>query len=1043
VISNDGLYEKLLTQAERESLRTENSGIRPVSDLEEKKSLLVAHLGGLISDQIAAAENAADLQYLESRITLAAGGAQLAYDDDSLLELRWLSQTPAIDRDRFENSRPFTPLANLALFTNAREEIRIDLELERELATADEVDILVSFIKMSGLRLVRDALLKLRDRGVRVRVITTTYMGATDKKAIDSLVNDLGAEVRIDLLPVSNRLHAKAWLFKRKSGYSTALIGSSNMSYSALTSGSEWNVRLAEAKAPSLFSKFSAAFDSYWEADEYRHYSTIEYGQALEESLARQSKEGSSSKYFLPTIEVTPRPHQIKMLDELDVARTVFGHSRNLVVAATGTGKTVLAALDYKRLIQAGRPRPTLLFVAHRQEILQQAMATFRQVLGDANFGEMLVGGSKPKDWRFVFASIQSLKPDLMRGLDPKHFKHLIVDEFHHAEAPSYQFLFTSLDPLEIVGLTATPERTDGIENIRRDVFGGRIATELRLWDALSQDLLSPFHYFGIGEELDYSQLPWVSGGYESRSLNNLITGNTVRNRNVLRELEKRLPNLASMKALLFCVSVEHANKVAQDFTEMGVVVKAVTGTTEHRSSIIQELRSGAIQGIATVDVFNEGVDIPEVDTIVLLRPTESPVVFLQQIGRGLRLTPGKESVLILDFIGAHRSEYRIDAKFSALSGAGRAEVMKNVEQGFPYLPSGSAIKLDAISRDHVLDLMKRQIKPTWNKLVLEVRNAKFESLDQYLQYSGRELFEIYSKTGRSWLGAALEAGLVHMDIDEIDESLLRRVNKLSHIDDNARLTGYAKLLSSDSRNWHALSEADRRLASMLFWNLFDDGKRPWDGEEWKSIDAAFDCLKGSKPFIWEVANLFEHLKNKLKIKAVPFVLIAGEHPFLLHATYSRSELLGGLGFARLPNSSIYEGPRRGVSAAVEGVYHIEEAQLDVFFVNLNKSESISESIRYRDYAVSPTLFHWESQGRTSDSSETGKRYIGQRASKHDVVIAVREKASGPNGTIHFRLLGPADYVNHSGSRPISILWKLREPMDPDSFQIAAAAKVS
>jgi phosphatidylserine/phosphatidylglycerophosphate/cardiolipin synthase-like enzyme len=212
VISNDGLYEKLLTQAERESLRTENSGIRPVSDLEEKKSLLVAHLGGLISDQIAAAENAADLQYLESRITLAAGGAQLAYDDDSLLELRWLSQTPAIDRDRFENSRPFTPLANLALFTNAREEIRIDLELERELATADEVDILVSFIKMSGLRLVRDALLKLRDRGVRVRVITTTYMGATDKKAIDSLVNDLGAEVRIDLLPVSNRLHAKATL---------------------------------------------------------------------------------------------------------------------------------------------------------------------------------------------------------------------------------------------------------------------------------------------------------------------------------------------------------------------------------------------------------------------------------------------------------------------------------------------------------------------------------------------------------------------------------------------------------------------------------------------------------------------------------------------------------------------------------------------------------------------------------------------------------------------------------------------------------------
>jgi superfamily II DNA or RNA helicase/HKD family nuclease len=1041
--STDGVYEKLLTQAEFESLGPETSGVRSVADLEDKKALLLSHLSGLISEQIAAAENSADLHYLESKISGAAGGAHLAYENDSLKELRWLSQTPSIDRDRFENSRPFTPLANLALFTNARDEPRIDLEIERELATADGVDILVSFIKTSGLRLVRDALLKLRDRGVPVRVITTTYMGATDKKAIDTLVNELGAEVRIDLLPVSNRLHAKAWMFKRESGYSTALIGSSNMSYSALTSGSEWNVRLSEVKAPALFSKFSAAFESYWEAEEYRHYSTIEYGEALEESLARHSSDGVSSKYFLPTIQVTPRPHQIKMLDELDVARSVFGHSRNLVVAATGTGKTVLAALDYKRLIHAGQPRPTLLFVAHRQEILQQAMATFRQVLGDANFGEMLVGGKKPNDWSFVFASIQSLKREILSELDPKHFQHLIIDEFHHAEAPSYKFIFTALNPIEIVGLTATPERTDGVEDIRREVFGGRVATELRLWDALSKDLLAPFHYFGIGEDLDFSQLPWVSGGYESRALNNLITGNTVRNRNVLRELGNKLPNLATMKALLFCVSVEHANKVAQDFTDMGVVVKAVTGTTENRASIIQQLRSGAIQGIATVDVFNEGVDIPEVDTVVLLRPTESPVVFLQQIGRGLRLSPGKESVLILDFIGAHRSEYRIDAKFSALAGAGRAEVMKNVEQGFPYLPSGSAIKLDSISREHVLDLMKRQIRPKWNKLVLEVREAKLVSLEEYLRFSGRELFEVYGKARRTWLETALEAGLVEMALEEVDSALLPRINKLTHIDDNARLTGYAKLLSSDSPKWNGLSYADQRLASMLFWNLFDDGKRPWDGVEWQSIDEAFDCLRASEPFLWEVSNLFEHLANGLKVKTLPFGLLAGDHPFLLHATYSRSELLGGLGFARLPGTSIYQGPRRGVSAAVEGVYHIEEAKLDLFFVNLNKSDSISESIRYRDYALSPTLFHWESQGKTSDASETGKRYIGQRASKHDVIIAVREKTTGPNGTMHFKLLGSADYVKHAGSRPISILWKLRYPMDPDSFQIAAAAKVS
>lgn len=1040
----DGLYERLVEVDEEQNLTLENSRIDSVDEINAKKRLVVQSLEKALRNRVGLSANDQELDKVIADISTVLEIDFARSPAGSLRELKWISQNPSLDENRLDNFRPITPISEQALFTNSKDEPRIDLELERELATADRVEILVSFIKVSGLRLLESQLLKLRDRGVPVRLITTTYMGATDKKAIDRLVNELGVEVRIDLLPVSNRLHAKAWLFHRNSGFSTAYIGSSNMSYSALTTGSEWNVRLSQIKAPELFSKFEASFETYWESEDYRHYSTAEFGEALEEALARQSKQNIKDPYLLPMLEVTARPHQVKMLDELEVARSVFGYSRNLVVAATGTGKTVLAALDYKRLIESGAPRPTLLFVAHRQEILRQAMATFRQVLGDSSFGELLVDGEKPKEWRFVFASIQSLKGDKFDQLTPDHFQHLIVDEFHHAEAPSYGALFDRLNPAQVVGLTATPERTDGVDKIWQDVFGGRIAAELRLWDALGQDLLAPFHYFGIGEELDFSQLPWVAGRYEAKALSNLITTNTFRNKKVLRELDNKVPDMTKMKALIFCVSVDHANQVAREFSELGVQTKAVTGVTENRGGIIQDLRSGNIQAISTVDVFNEGVDIPEVDTIVLLRPTESPVVFLQQIGRGLRRSPGKDQVLILDFIGAHRAEYRIDTKFAALSGKTRSEVIQNLEQGFPYLPSGSAIQLDDLGREYVLSLMKKQIAPNWQRLVQEVKSEGIPQLQGFLEASRRDLFEIYKASGKNWIAAVKEAGLVNIEIAEQDTHLLKTIPRLLHVDDNVRLLGFAELISDDARKWDDLSDSDKRLASMFFWNLFDDGKRPWDGVEWASVDEALTAIRNSKAFRWELENIFDALRMRIKLQGIPFELVSGEHPFLLHATYSRAELLGGLGYARLPGNSVFEGgPRRTVKGAVTGVYFIPEAKLDLFFVNLQKGDSISESIRYHDYAISPTLFHWDSQSATSVESETGQRYITQRGSGRDVLIAVREKASGANGTIHFKMFGTADYVKHLGSKPISIWWQLRAPIDPDAFEMAAAAKVS
>jgi superfamily II DNA or RNA helicase/HKD family nuclease len=1042
----DGLHERLLELGEDLESSEFFAKLVKVSSLDDKKRLASMFLELKFGELVSQVESSESLISLLERVSTVTDRIPYFSENGDFSELLWITRNKSQDENRLEKRRPLTPLNEQALFTNSRGEPRIDSQLENELATSDSVDVIVSFIKLSGLRLLEQQLLKLRDRGVPVRVITTTYMGATEKKAIDRLVNELGARVRIDLKPDSNRLHAKAWLFNRKTGYSTAVIGSSNMSQSALTYGSEWNVRLSQTKGPELLEKFKASFETYWESPTYLEYTTETLGDALEESLAHQNSKYPSEPLLLSQLEVSARPHQTRMLDELRVARDVFGHSRNLVVAATGTGKTVLAALDYKRLIRSGEPRPTLLFVAHRKEILQQALSTFRQVLGDAQFGELFVDGQKPKEWLHVFASIQSLKGEVFVSLGEEHFQHLIIDEFHHAEATSYKRLFTDIIPSQVVGLTATPERTDGVDEIWKEYFGGRIATELRLWEAMSQDLLAPFHYFGIGEDLDFSNLPWAGGKYDASALSALITSNTIRNQRVLKELNSKLPELGAMKALVFCVSVDHAQQVAKDFSAAGVKTKSVTASTENRNLVIQELRTGQIQAITTVDVFNEGVDIPEVDTIVLLRPTESPVIFLQQIGRGLRRFPGKEHVLVLDFIGSHRAEYRVDKKYEALAGMSRADIIDNLINGFPFLPSGNAIQLDKLSQEHILDLIKRQVKPNWANLILEVKSSKLTSLKDYLSSSGRDLFEIYRSGDRdkNWTAMLREAGLLATQLTDAENALMRKIHRLLHLDDVHRLDKYLQLLANDYPSWESQSENQRRWSSMFFWNLFEDGKNPSTGKIWNSIDAALGELRKSSAFVSEVKFLFEVLRSQLKAMGDKFELSSLDHPLVAHATYTRFELLGALGFARLSGNSIYEdGTTKTLENAREGVYYIPKAKLDLFLVTLQKSEKLSPSIQYHDYAISPNLFHWESQSKTSSDSATGQRYINQKPGTSDVLIATREKSAGANGTIHFKLLGPADYVKHEGSKPIAIWWRLRIAMDPDSYEQAAAAKAS
>ena len=382
-----------------------------------------------------------------------------------------------------------------------------------------------------------------------------------------------------------------------------------------------------------------------------------------------------------------------------------------------------MAALDYRHL-RTQLDSAKLLFIAHRKEILRQSRTTFRHVLRNGSFGEEWVDGQTPTEWNHVFASIQSLAANGLDNLAPDHFDVVIVDEFHHAAAATYTQVLDHLKPQHLIGMTATPERTDGLDITRW--FGDRMAIELRLWDALEQQLLAPFHYFGIADGTDLSRVSWSGGKYSTTELTNVYTGDDMWVAKVLTAVSDVVADPHAMRALGFCVSIDHAEFMARKFAAAGFAAKAITSRTssEERRNALQDLRDGKLAILFTVDLFNEGVDVPAMDTVLMLRPTESATIFLQQLGRGLRKHDGKSVLTVLDFVGQQRKEFRFDQRFSRLLGRTRRQIENDVQHGFPFLPAGCEITLDRESQEIVLASIKNAMPATFNKRVDELRVA-------------------------------------------------------------------------------------------------------------------------------------------------------------------------------------------------------------------------------------------------------------------------------------------------------------------------------
>jgi len=1025
----EGLYESLITK-ELES-RLAADGLRLVGrgavDEADEPEILARHIREAALRALRGERNRERRLALVNRLVEQLGTPDLGLSAaaSQLLSVGQMAG-PGIAVRSFDH-RPATPLSDAALLTNAHGEPAVGHEIMAELPSADRVDVIMAFVKWYGLRLLEEPLRELRARDTPLRVITTTYMGATERAALDRLVRDFGAEVKVQYDSQRTRLHAKAWLFRRRTGFDTAYVGSSNLSRAAMLDGVEWNVRLSAIATPALIQKFSATFDSYWNDPTFESYNPEADRDRLDDALAEASGRKTHERVTLTLsgLEVRPYPYQQEMLDQLMVERIVHDRHRNLLVAATGTGKTVIAALDYRRLGASQPQPPRLLFVAHRREILEQSLRTYREVLGDAGFGELYVGGARPERWEHVFASVQSLTAYGVDNIPSDAFEIVVIDEFHHAEAKTYRRILDRLTPRELLGLTATPERGDGVDV--RQFFGGRTAAELRLWDALKADLLTPFHYFAIADGLDLRGVDWKVGAYDPSTLSALMTGNDARARIVLKALRDKVGDLGTMKALGFCVSQDHARYMAEVFNEAGIRSATVLGNTRDadREAAIANLRSGAVQALFTVDVFNEGVDVPAINTVLFLRPTESATVFLQQLGRGLRRAQDKAVLTALDFVGHHRKEFRFDQRFRAMTGSSRAQLERDIERGFPFLPAGTQIVLDRQSQELVLENVRAQVTSRWAAIARELRAHPTDSLEQFLDDSGVELSDVV-RDGRSWTRLRREVGLEMPLPGPREDGLLKRVRALAHVDDPDRAMAYLQWLSDDAPDYDTADASLQGFGRMIVFSLWPDGGG------FDSYAGALGSLRHEPAARADLRAVIELGLASAERVSNPLNAELASRPLRVHARYTREEIVAALDYVSITG--------RKPNSFREGVLFSPEANSDAFLVTLHKSEAdYSPTTMYQDYAISPELFHWESQSSTTVASKTGQRYLNhRRQGSHVLIFARPEKFTEYGSGAPYLLLGEADYVEHRGERPITITWRLRTPMPAADFSQAS-----
>ncbi|MEZ4828248.1 MAG: DUF3427 domain-containing protein [Bacteroidia bacterium] len=1042
-----GIYEQIinklieyrLTELDREVYYIEKKKI----DANEAAQVLSQYLTGVIRMALGMVSGDHRLERqveISNQIILLLKSAlnNMAFDEDLIIAeekilLAIFSKADAGFTDfpkYLKEITPYTRLSQSELFTGNHAGVTMESEIKKEILSSDKIHFLVSFIKWTGIRIFERELTEFTENGGQLKIITTSYMGATDLKAIEYLSGLKNTEIKVSYNTSNERLHAKAYLFLRNTGFHTGYIGSSNISRSALTNGLEWNLKVTTREVGHIIKKFQSTFETYWADKEFEIFDPEIHKEKLKLALKHGGTLGEKGKTTV-FFDIRPFPFQQEILEKLQTERIIHNRFRNLIVAATGTGKTVISAFDFLAF-KKQNSTAKLLFIAHRKEILEQAMVTFRGVLKDNNFGDLWVDGIEPDRYDHLFASVQTLNNRISSlSLSALYYDFIVIDEVHHIAAASYRPILQKFSPRILLGLTATPERMDG-EDIFRD-FSDVIAAEIRLPEALNRKLLCPFQYFGITDSVDLSNVGWQRGKYIPGELTKIYTQNDRRVREIILNLEKYVRDIHDVRALGFCVSQEHARYMAEKFTLANLKADyLISGRNELRDNLRERLLKKEINYLFVVDIFNEGVDIPEIDTVLFLRPTESLTVFLQQLGRGLWLAEGKDCLTVLDFVGNSREEYDFEGKFRALVGKTNSSMVKEIEADFPHLPLGCSIVLEKKAKATILNNIDRAVSLNRSQLITKISNFSYQSslpltLKNFSSFYHIPLQAIYKRG--SWKRLLAMAGVTENFSTTNEREISSAIGKQWLPCTSVSYLRFILFLAKKDFqiNIDTLREEEKIMCLMLHYDVWRDKNN------FKSLKESICAIGKNRVLNQEIEEFLE-----IQISKIDFlekeISLPYPQPLKLHSRYTRSQILAAFGFHSFDSKS----------SKREGVAFSKEKQTELLFVTLDKSDAdFSPTTLYEDFAVSDLHFHWQSQNIVSSETKKGLSYINQQKEGTQILLFVREKKKDEfDNTLGFVFLGDCRFLEHYGSKPMSITWELSEPMPPYFWKDAAKMAV-
>jgi len=602
--------------------------------------------------------------------------------------------------DRFDTSGSLEYRPQF-VFNNYKDGKKVLANIEAELLCCDEFSISVAFITVGGITPLLQTFKELEKKGVKGRILTTDYLCFSEPRALKMLNELNNIEIRMYKSDVDG-FHTKGYIFKKDEIY-RIIVGSSNMTQSALTKNKEWNTRIVSTENGAYAFDIMREFEGLWTSDYTLQFDDFieSYEKTYRQKFILEKVEKINYK-IAANSQLIPNKMQSEFITNYKRINDQ-GENKALLISATGTGKTYASAFAMREL-----KFKKVLFLVHRNQIAKQALESFKKVFNSNISMGLVTGGYHDYDCDFIFATIQTMsKDENMKKFDSKHFDAIIIDEAHHSSANSYKKILDYFKPISWLGMTATPDkRDDDIEgrNIY-EIFNHQIAYEIRLQNAMEEDLLCPFHYFGI---TDLEVVSDLGKSVEEQVENFRYLTSDQRVENVMRHATYFGYSGDRVKGLIFCSRVDEAKELSQKFNQRGWRTVVLTGadSEEVRTATIERLageqNDNALDYIVSVDIFSEGVDVPEINQVIMLRPTQSPIVFVQQLGRGLRKSEGKEFVVVLDFIGNYKNNFMIPIALSGDRTYNKDNLRRYVVEGGRVIPGSSTVHFDEISRKRI-----------------------------------------------------------------------------------------------------------------------------------------------------------------------------------------------------------------------------------------------------------------------------------------------------------------------------------------------------